>query len=262
MKNPLIALTVALSICLSSCVAPPSIDQNGNVRVSQTSSSLQARGAQDFLKIKKQKKVSKNSSYNAQLQRVARRLTPVIKLPNARWEFVVFDDPSPNAFALPGGKVGVHSGMFSITRTDAGLAAVVGHEIAHVTSNHVGKQQMQRMGMLLGGIALDQVARHNGASGRERAAIAGAYGTAATVGVALPHSRSHELEADRIGTLFMARAGYDPRESITMWKRFAAYNKKRGSKTPAFLRTHPLDSSRIQALEQFMPVAMREYNAR
>ncbi|MFD2158694.1 M48 family metallopeptidase [Rubritalea tangerina] len=252
----------ALTLSFYACMAPPAVDQSGNVRVTQTSASLQARGAEEFALIKKKKKVSTNATYNAQLRRVAARLKPVINLPNARWEFVVFDDPTPNAFALPGGKVGVHTGMFKITQTDAGLATVVGHEIAHVTSNHVGKQQMQRLGLVLGAIALDQVARHNGASGGERAAIAGAYGTAATVGVALPHSRSHELEADRVGTIYMAKAGYDPREAVKMWKRFSAYNAKQGRNTPEFLRTHPLDSTRIRALENFMPVAMREYNRR
>jgi predicted Zn-dependent protease len=260
-KSLLVSISV-FSLAALGCVYQPTVDQAGNIPVAKTSSSLKAKGAQEFQKLKQKKKISSNKTYNAQLQRVARRLKPVINMPNAQWEFVVFEDSSPNAFALPGGKVGVHTGMFKITKTDAGLAAVVGHEIAHVTLNHVGKQNTQRLGLALGAIALDQVARHQGASGGERAAIAGLYGAGATVGAALPYSRRHELEADKVGAIYMAKAGYDPRESIKMWQRFAAYNRKKGGRPPEFLSTHPVDSTRIQALQNFMPTALREYNAR
>lgn len=262
MRKSLLVSITAFSLGVLGCVYQPPIDQQGNVRTTPTSSSLQAKGSQEFLKLKKKKKISYNKTYNAQLQRVARRLTPVINMPNAQWEFVVFEDSSPNAFALPGGKVGVHTGMFKITKSDAGLAAVVGHEIAHVTANHVGKQQTQRMGLAIGAIAIDQVARHQGASDGERAAIAGLYGAGATVGAALPFSRKHELEADRVGAVYMAKAGYYPREAIKMWERFSAYNRKKGGRPPEFLSTHPLDSRRIQALHSFMPIALREYKAR
>lgn len=261
MRKSLLVSMSAFSLAVLGCVYQPPIDQNGNIRTTQTSANLQAQGSKEFQLLKQKKKVSTNSRYNAQLQRVARRLKPVINLPNARWEFVVFDDPTPNAFALPGGKVGVHTGMFQITQSDAGLAAVVGHEIAHVTSNHVGKQQMQRMGLLLGAIAVDQIARSQGASNSERVAVASGYGAVATMGAALPYSRSHELEADKVGALYMAKAGYDPREAIKMWERFARYNQKQ-KRPPEFLSTHPLDSTRIRALQQFMPVALREYNVR
>lgn len=262
MKRILLTLSSAISLSFTACVVPPSIDQHGHVHSSPTSASLNARGVEEFVKIKKQKKISKNAQYNAQVRRVAARLKPVIHLFNAKWEFVVFEDPTPNAFALPGGKVGIHTGMFQITQTDAGLAAVLGHEISHVTSNHVGKQQKRRTALVLGAIALDQIIKHNEASNKERAAVAGLYEAGSTVAVTLPHSRRHELEADRIGTIYMAKAGYDPREALAMWQRFARYNKKQGSRTPEFLRTHPLDSTRIQALKDFMPIAMQEYKSR
>ncbi|WP_018968795.1 M48 family metallopeptidase [Rubritalea marina] len=262
MRKALTSLLLASSFLFSGCVAPPAIDPQGNVRVTPTSSSLQSQGAQEFLKLKQAKKISKNSTYNAQLQRVARRLTPVINLPGAKWEFVVFEDKSPNAFALPGGKVGIHTGMFKITQTDAGLAAVVGHEIAHVTSNHAGKRQTQQIGLLIGAIALDQVVKNQGASGGERAAVAAGYGAVSTLGLALPYSRSHELEADKVGAIYMARAGYDPRDAVKMWRRFEAYNVKQGRSQPEFLSTHPLDQTRISALQSFMPTAMQQYRKR
>lgn len=159
--------------------------------------------------------------------------------------------------------MGVHSGLFQVTQNDAGLAAVVGHEIAHVTLNHAAARRNRTVGTLIGGIVLDQVLRGNGASSNDRALAAGAYGIGTTVGFILPYSREQELQSDRIGAVYMAQAGYDPRESVGLWKRFSAYkNKKNPKKTPAFLSTHPLDSKRIQALEAFMPVALKEYNRR
>jgi len=220
------------------------------------------QGLKQFATIKSKKRISSNSAYNAQLQRVASRLKKVIQMPGARWEFVVFEDSTPNAFALPGGKVGVHTGLFQITQNDAGLAAVVGHEIAHVTRNHAGSRQKQAMGLGAVGLILDQVAKSRGASGTDRAKLGALYGAGATVGLALPHSRRAELEADKIGAIFMAKAGYNPNEAVSMWQRFAAYKNKSGKRQPEFLSTHPLDSTRINALRAFMPTAMKEYNRR
>ncbi|NNM29405.1 MAG: M48 family metalloprotease, partial [Akkermansiaceae bacterium] len=119
-------------LALGSCAPPPpAVDPSGNVEIRQASSSLQTQGLQLFQQYKQKKTISRNSSYNAQLQRVATRLRRVVNLPGARWEFVVFEDKTPNAFALPGGKVGVNSGLFRITRNEAGLATVVAHELAH-----------------------------------------------------------------------------------------------------------------------------------
>ncbi len=262
MKKQFLIPLIALSLPFSSCtpVSPPDTDAQGNVKIVQPSSSLVSQGIKEFSLIKKKKKISHNSAYIAQTKRVATRLKRVIKLPGAQWEFIVFDDPTPNAFALPGGKVGIHSGLFQITQNDAGLAAVLGHEISHVTRNHAGARHKEAIGLAIGGLILDQISRSRGASDAERARLGAGYGAIATVGVALPHSRRAELEADRIGTLYMAKAGYDPREAIKMWQRFAAYSAKKGSaRAPEFLRTHPLDTTRINALKAYLPTAMREY---
>lgn len=264
MKKLLMLPLVALAIPFSSCTpAPPMMDQNGQVNVQQPSNSLMLEGSKAFNSMKMKKRISYNASYNAQTQRVAARLKRVINMPGAKWEFVVFDDPSPNAFALPGGKVGIHSGLFQITQTDAGLAAVVGHEIAHVTRDHAGARQKRTMGLAILGLGIDQIAKSQGASSNDRLKIGALYGAGATVGVALPFSRSHELEADKLGAIFMAKANYDPNEAVKMWQRFADYNKRKsGTTQPEFLRTHPLDATRINALKAFMPTAMREYNKR
>ncbi|SHJ41067.1 Peptidase family M48 [Rubritalea squalenifaciens DSM 18772] len=260
MKYWLASISLTTITLLSSCVpTSPAMDQHGHVHVEQSSSSLRARGLKEFEDIKRVKRISLDPKLNQQVQRVAARLKPVIPLQNAAWEFVIFVDDEPNAFALPGGKVGIHTGLFKITQNDAGLAAVLGHEISHVTSNHAGKRQRQTLGLAAGGLLLDQMLKGQGSSDEDRVRAAALYGAGATVGVALPHSRRHELEADRIGAIFMARAGYDPKEAVAMWERFAAYNKKKGSRTPEFLRTHPLDDTRINALKAFMPQALQEY---
>jgi len=138
---------------------------------------------------------------------------------------------------------------------------VLGHEIAHVTRNHAGSRKNQAIGLALGGLLLDQVAKYSGAEDSERATLGTVYGAGATLGVALPYSRRNELEADRIGAIYMAKAGYDPNEAVAMWQRFANYNKQQGgSSTPAFLRTHPLDNTRISSLKTYLPTALQEYN--
>lgn len=260
---PFTVVTItSATLIITSCVQPaPAQNLNGNLTPNTPASPATIqKSTQAFQKLKKQKKISNNASYRAQLNRVASKLKKQINLPGAHWEFVVFDDPTPNAFALPGGKVGVHSGMFQITRTDAGLAAVVGHEIAHITLNHAEKRNKRAMGAAIGGIALDILMQSQGARSSDRQAAAGAYGLLATSGVLLPYSRNQELQSDRIGAVYMAKAGYNPNEAVNLWKRFSHYKSKNTKvNAPAFLSTHPLDSTRITKLQQFMPVAMQNY---
>ncbi len=217
-------------------------------------------GFQEFEKLKKSVPISKDPAANAQLQRVGQRIAAVAPLRNARWEFVLFDKPDvPNAFCLPGGKVGVYSGILPMTRDDAGLATVIGHEVAHAVARHGAERMSEGMLIQLGGQILEQAT--TGRSEASRAALQQAYGIGSTLGVALPHSRGQELEADRIGLLYMARAGYQPREALAFWKRFAEYQKKNGGgKQIEFLSTHPLDDQRIRQIEGLLPQAEMEYH--
>lgn len=252
-----------LPILLSSCAVSSLNPNTGAVRTTAPSSSLVARGATAFDKMKREKRISRNSSYNAQVQRVAARLKPVIKIANPQWEFVVFEDSTPNAFALPGGKVGVHTGLFQITRSDAGLAAVLGHEIAHVVLNHSQQRVNQATGLAVGTALLDAILSSRGVEKGNRAAVASGAAAAGSLGVLLPYSRKAELDSDKLGMLYMARAGYNPAEAISLWERFAAWrNKQKKGESPEFLRTHPLDQTRINGLRKFLPVAQREYQSR
>ncbi len=264
--KPIISLSVAMAaaISFSSCVAPSNFDSSGNTISTQQNTQFQQLGKREFTKIKQSKKVSYNSTYNAQVRRVANRLKRVISLPGAEWEFVVFQDKTPNAFALPGGKIGVHTGLFQVTQNDAGLAAVLAHEIAHVTGKHSESQYRQRQTTAMLGSVLGSVLSSRGGQGRNsQEGFEKLYGAGSKLAVSLPNSRRHELEADRIGALYMARAGYDPREAVALWKRFSAYrSNNQGGQGPEFLRTHPVDNTRIQALQKYMPTALREYKAR
>ena len=235
------------------------VEETGRKQFNVLNASEEAKlGISEFQKFKQSKPISSNGTYNASTQRVASRITRGVSMPNAQWEFVVFSDPTPNAFALPGGKVGIHSGLFKVVQNDAQLAAVIGHEIAHVTTRHSGERISRQMaGSAFGAVVGEVLHRKTDAT---RAVTHGATQGAITL-ANLNFSRKQELEADQIGAIYMAKAGYDPRESVEIWKRIAEYKKQSGAgSTPGILSTHPLDSRRIAELENFMPQALTYYS--
>lgn len=218
-------------------------------------------GLSAFQKYKQTKPISYNREYNAMTRRVAARLTKVVPVQDAAWEFVVFEDESPNAFALPGGKVGVHSGMFKVVENESQLAAVIGHELGHVVARHGGERMSRTMTVAgVGAVAAAALNRSDQVRDTNKTKILAAYGAGAAIGVILPHSRAQELEADELGALYMARAGYDPREAVTLWVNFSNYKQQNGgANVPDFLSTHPADSVRIGALKEFIPQVMPVY---
>jgi predicted Zn-dependent protease len=218
-------------------------------------------GLTEFEKVKKDTPISHDKALNALVQKVGKRIAAVAPLPSAQWEFVVFDKPDvPNAFCLPGGKVGIYTGILPITKDEAGLATVIGHEVAHAVARHGAERMSEGLLIQLGGIALSTAMQTKSSATQQVAQQA--YGIGSTLGVALPHSREQELEADHLGLLYMARAGYDPREAVDFWKRFKAYNDKKGGKPIEFLSTHPVDDRRIAQIESLLPKAEEEYRAR
>ena len=250
-------LAAVLIADLAGCATAP---ETGRSQLLMVDPSQEAQmGLSAFEQTKAQTPISRNRAENERLQRVGKRISRVAKLPNARWEFVLFESSEPNAFALPGGKVGVYTGILPITKDDAGLATVVAHEIAHASARHGAERVSQGMAVQLGGAVLSGVLGVYGIGGASGDLAMQAYGLGTQVGVMLPYSRTQELEADRIGLLYMARAGYDPREAIVFWQRFAAYNGGKGGGTPEFLSTHPMDQNRIAQLQKFMPQAVAEY---
>lgn len=243
------ALTLFLPIAVIGCAAPVAYNANtGQVKVRPASSSLIKQGADAFAQYKSKKPISRDPATRARVFRVANRLRPVADVPGARWEFEVFDDPTANAFALPGGKVGINTGLLKVATTDAQLAAVVAHEMAHVTSNHAQSRVQRNQTIAVGSALLGAVL--GGSDNSEQVGQMAQQGGTLLFG--LPFGRSQELEADRIGTIFMARAGYDPGAAVTLWQRMGA---SQGSNVPEFLSTHPVSSTRIQKLREFLPVA-------
>jgi predicted Zn-dependent protease len=216
-------------------------------------------GFSEFDKMKKQVPISKDTAANALVQKVGQRIAAVAQLPGAQWEFVVFDSKEANAFCLPGGKVGVYTGILPITRDEAGLATVIGHEVAHAVARHGGERMSTAIGLQTLGAAVGAAAQGS----QYAVAINQIYGLGSQLGVALPHSRSQETEADHIGLLYMARAGYDPEAAVDFWQRFGEFNRKSGGgQTPWFLRTHPLDQDRVNNLKKLMPKAKAEHRPR
>lgn len=249
--------TLAASLMLFACTTVPDVGRSSFNFI--PNSQLSQMGLTEFEKIKGTKKLSHNSTQLAALNRVSQRLRRVVPMQDARWEFVLFEDSTPNAFALPGGKVGVNSGIFQVARNDAQLAAVIGHELGHVVAGHSGERMSTGILGSVGAAALG-VLLGQGGNSTAGGAISGVAGTAVGLGM-LGFSRGQELEADRLGALYMARGGYDPQESIQVWRNFAAHaNRKGGTRKPAFLSTHPLDSMRIENLQAFMPRALAEYH--
>lgn len=246
----------ALAVILISCTTVP--DMNRNSLNFIPGSQLNQMGLTEFEKIKSEKKRSNNGTQLAAVRRVADRLKRVVPMPNASWEFVLFEDSTPNAFALPGGKVGVNTGIFKVARNDEQLAAVLGHELGHVVAGHSGERMSTGILGAVGVAVLDAALGSDRSTGT-RAATSAAAGAAVGLGM-LKFSRGQELEADKLGALYMARAGYDPRESIQLWQNFAANRDTKSSRAPAFLSTHPLDSTRIEQLRAFMPRALEEYH--
>lgn len=254
-RFPLAALLLAA--LLGACTTVPETGRQQLLLIS-AGEEMQL-GLTEFEKIRKNTPISKDAAATALVRKVGQRIAAVAPLPSAQWEFVLFDEPkTPNAFCLPGGKVGIYSGILPITRDETGLATVIGHEVAHAVARHGGERVSQGLMLQLGGQALS--AAIHSQPGPTQNLILGAYGIGAQVGVVLPHSREQELEADRIGLIYMARAGYDPREAIAFWQRFQAFNEQHGGgKGFAFLSTHPLDNVRIERIRALLPEAMAEY---
>ncbi len=172
------------------------------------------------------------------------------------WEFNLVEDKAMNAWCMPGGKVVVYTGLLPVARDDNGLAVVLGHEIAHAIANHGAERMSQALAVQLGGMALSSALEQDGDSTRRL--FMAAYGLGAQIGLLLPYSRIQEEEADHLGLIFMAMAGYDPREALGFWERMMALDSDKGA-PPEFLSTHPSDSSRIARIKALLPEAMGYY---
>ena len=190
-------------------------------------------------------RISRNAADQTRVRSVGQRIVTAAGLGHLNWEYVVFEDPSVNAFVLPGGRMGVNTGLLRLVQNDAQLAAVIGHEVAHTAARHAAERQSTTA---LAQIGLGVAGAAAGDSGVGRA-IGQFGGAGAQLGFLLPFSRRHELEADRLGVDYMQRAGYDPREAVNLWRLMAQRGAQRG---PEFASTHPSDATRIAQLEAYI----------
>ncbi len=212
-------------------------------------------GLTSFKEILEKEKLSHDPVANERVQRVGARIAAATGRSDYAWEFKVIDnDKTQNAFCLPGGKVAVYTGLLPIAQDDAGLAAVIGHEVAHAIARHGGERLSQEM--LVAGLTVATVVATS--DSKNRNLYAGLLGAGAAVGFLLPYSRLHESEADRMGLIYMAKAGYDPRAALSLWQRMAEAGKGK-AKPPEFLSTHPADEARIREIQRWLPEALNYY---
>jgi predicted Zn-dependent protease len=228
---------------------------------------LQAMASQEYQQFLSQNKVvSANSSRDAEMvRRVGSRLVAAInkfysskglteELAGYKWEYNLVDSKDVNAWAMPGGKIVVYTGLLPVTQNEAALAVVLGHEITHALAHHGNERMSQQMVAQGIGVAGGILTSSNQQVSNIFNAI---YGPGAQIGVLLPNSRKQELESDRYGLIFTAMAGYNPREAIPLWERMKAMSE--GQRPPEFLSTHPAEDTRIEQLKKMMPEALKYY---
>jgi len=214
---------------------------------------LNTMGTEAFSQIKQKTPLEKSNRINRYVNCVTDAVLLVSNSPIKNWEVVVFRDKSANAFAIPGGKIGVHTGLLKITKTQEQLAAVLGHEIAHVLADHSNERVSQELALQQGFNVAQALGNVQSPGGKQ---LMGLLGLGAQVGLILPYSRSHESEADEMGLYLMAKAGFDPRESIRLWENMGQGS---GEQPAEFFSTHPAHETRINRLNKNMNRAMQFY---
>ena len=234
LSPPSCSIWPALFLALQACAYNPAIQREQLLLVSEPQ--MQELGADSWTEYRNQTAEARDPALRAKAERVTNRILAAKGENRSSWEVVVFDDPALNAFALPGRKIGLNAGMVRFCRTDDELAAIIGHEIAHVELRHAAERASQDLAArgIMSVVIPDDTNMES------------IFGIGTTLGVLLPFSRKHELEADQIGLRYMAAAGYDPQAAIDLWSRMADQADRGG--TPTFLSTHPADSERIAAL--------------
>jgi len=216
----------------------------------------------------KENKLSTNKEQTDIIKRVGARMSVAVekylrengfqdRIADFKWEFNLVESKELNAWCMPGGKVVFYTGILPVTKNDAGVAVVMGHEIGHAVARHGNERMSQQMLVQFGDMALTEAIKSKPAE--TQSIFQSVYGLGTQYGVMLPYSRQQEYEGDKLGLIFMAIAGYDPKEAISFWERMAANSK---GKMPEFLSTHPVEQNRIEAIKNFLPEAMKYYTGK
>jgi predicted Zn-dependent protease len=246
-------LAAVLALMLYACQTTPTGRHQLNLFPGEEVAKM---GQTAFAQMKQKTPPAKGDPASKYIECVAQSVVQVVQRPRGggQWDVSVFADDQVNAFALPGGGIGVYTGILKAAQTPDQLAAVIGHEIAHVQAEHANARLSTQYATEAGLGLIQAIA--GGGSGGEGNNVMALLGLGAQVGILLPFSRAQESEADIIGLEYMARAGYDPRQAVTLWQNMA---KVGGSGPPAFLSTHPSSEQRMETLSEHTPKALKLY---
>jgi predicted Zn-dependent protease len=258
------SLLAVLLISLSACSTVPITGRSQLNMI--PGSSMMSMSLQQYDEFLKEHKVSTDQQQTATVKRVGANIQQAVEryfassglsqhLSDYKWEFNLVEDKQVNAWCMPGGKVVVYTGILPVARGEAGLAVVMGHEIAHAIAEHGNERMSQGLLAQMGGVALSTALNTQSAATQQL--WMSVYGVGAQYGAIMPYGRMQESEADHLGLIFMAMAGYDPNEAVPFWERMAA--QKGGAAPPEFLSTHPSDKTRIENIRRLIPEAMKHY---
>lgn len=249
-------LAIVTLLCLGfGCATVPYTKRSQLILLSE-SEEMQL-GVAAYQEVLKKEDVVHDPAFTEPLRKVGERIARVANKPEYDWEFNVIDDPTQvNAFALPGGKVAVYTGLYPVAQDEAGLAVVIGHEVAHALARHGAERMSQGLVAQLAAVGLSVAV--GDASPATQSAVMQAFGLGAQVGVLLPFGRAQESEADHIGMILMAKAGYDPAAALKLWQRMEA--RASSGAPPEFLSTHPSYQTRQKNIRSWMAEAERYYN--
>lgn len=263
MKNLVSVLTLSMLLLVTSCSKVPITGRRQfNVVPDNMITEMSLSSYNQFLS--DHKTVPASNEQVKELRRVGMRISNAVEdyfrnngmadaVKGYQWEFNLVESPEVNAWAMPGGKVVFYTGIMPLTKDDAGIAVVMGHEIAHAVVNHGGERMSQQLAIALGGVTLDVALQKE--PDLTRNIFNTVYGVGSQLGT-LAYSRTHEYEADKLGMVFMAMAGYNPERAISFWQEMAALG---GQAPPEFLSTHPSNESRINELRKYIPKAMKYF---
>jgi predicted Zn-dependent protease len=227
---------------------------------------LLSLSAQSYNDVLSKSTISTDTAWNQKVTKVGQKIAASAEtfmrengmessLKNYQWEFkLIKDDKTVNAFCMPGGKIVVYTGILPVVRDENGLATVMSHEVAHAIANHGGERMSQELLVQAGGMGLAQIVKSKPALAQK--ILMQAYGAGSQVGILLPYSRGHESEADHIGLVLMARAGYDPKTAVAFWERMSSLG---GAKPPELLSTHPANARRIADIQKEISGAEKYY---
>lgn len=265
-RNLVKAGLLSLLISIQACSSVPLIGRKQVILLPE--SNMVEMSLTNYSQFLKDNKLSANREQTDIVKRVGARMSVAVekylrdngfadRVADFKWEFNLVENKELNAWCMPGGKVVFYTGIMPVTKNDAGVAVVMGHEIGHAVARHGNERMSQQMLVQFGETAFTEAIKTK--PEQTKAIFQSVYGLGAQYGIMLPYSRQQEYEGDKLGLIFMSIAGYNPNEAVAFWERMAANST---GKAPEFLSTHPLEQNRIEAIKNFLPEAMKYYTGK